>query len=884
MHRPYGAAVSNIFKLALVSVLLLRVTETQAACTLTAGAGNDFNICDSSISSGLTDLNGNNTLTFPPGGSGIIAGNVLFGAAADSIEMNSGSIQGTVNQGAGEDTLTIRSGTITGAIQQGSGIDRFVMSGGTVLSLSQGDGRDTFSMTGGTITGAFEDGDIAAMSGGGIGRVDMKLDDNIFNLSGGRIVGNLVTGFGRDSIIVSGGSIGGNISVSGGNDSLGISGGVIGGEVRMSAGDDTLNWSNGGEIHSAVLMGDGNDSAYLSNLSEALLALTPVLDGGLGNDQLTFDHTLSSGAARYVGWEVVNLTGQSHFNLDGDFFLGDSVSGTGAFSIDADSTLSVTQGSIRPYNAGQLTTLNNAGVIDMRNGVAGDRLTLYGNYLGNNGQLQLETVLGDERSVTDQLAVSQGTLSGNTQLGITNLNGLGALTRDSGIEVVQALNGATSSNTAFALQRSLSAGAFEYQLFKGGVTAGTENNWYLRSSVVAIPALASPPAASPVVVSAAPAPLPVSQPVVGVDEPPVEPPTATPVAPAAVPQQASMAPAAVSPIPAASSPLLPSAVPGAEPVPLYRLEVPVYSVIVPAAQLMTLSALGTFHDRQGATRVLRTNGAAPAGWGRIYSRDVRKSWSGTVAPHFDGADSGYQVGQDIYAATTATGQLQHIGLFVGKSHLQGDVDGFAEGFQHRNAGQLKLDGDHIGVYWTLINPDGGYLDAVAMGSRLNGTSRSDRGVRLDTQGRAVTLSLESGYPFPVTEHWVLEPQVQIIKQHIRLDTQNDGISDVSFASQDYWTGRTGVRFKGHYQLDNIPIEPYVRANLWRTFGGKDTVTYNGIDRIKTDHQSVSFQSGLGLVAEVSQGVSVYLGADYSTRLDSLDHEGISGSLGIRVSW
>lgn len=59
-------------------------------------------------------------------------------------------------------------------------------------------------MSGGTIVGAFEDGDVAKMTGGSIGRVDMKLDNNIFDMSGGQIIGNLVTGFGRDSIILSG--------------------------------------------------------------------------------------------------------------------------------------------------------------------------------------------------------------------------------------------------------------------------------------------------------------------------------------------------------------------------------------------------------------------------------------------------------------------------------------------------------------------------------------------------------------------------------------------------------------------------------------------------------------------------------------------------------
>ncbi|RON09711.1 autotransporter outer membrane beta-barrel domain-containing protein [Pseudomonas brassicacearum] len=871
-----------------LSLLILWPLSSNAACNLVATAGNDTLTCDSGSSGPFTDLRGNNNLTFPANGTGTINGNVTFGAGADKVLMNSGTITGSLDQGDGANTLQINAGQIGGAVLQGHGIDDFVMTGGRIQSLAQGDGRDTFLMTGGTIVGAFEDGDVARMTGGTIGRVDMKLDNNIFDMSGGAILGNLVTGFGQDTIIISGGTIGGNISVSGGDDNITVSGGVISGQIRTSFGNDSFTWKNGGLIKSAILMGDGDDTALLSNLTESILSSTPTLDGGQGNDRLTFDNTTSAGAARYIGWETVNLTNNSHFDLAGDFFLGDSVTGTGVFSIDGSSTLAVTQGSIRPYIAGQLVTLNNAGVIDMTTGSnsATDSLTVHGNYVGRNGQLLLQTVLGDDNSASDKLVVSQGTISGNTQLGITNLGGLGGLTLQNGIEVVQAQNGAISNSDAFALKSSVSAGAYQYYLFKGGITAGSENNWYLRSSVVAVTPPAAPPAVTPPSpVPPAPPATPPTPPVVSPDEPPVEPPTAKPVAPIDPPAPAPTQIAAESsPVPAATTPPIPAAVAGAYPIPLYRLEVPVYSVVIPAAQVMTLQALGTFHDRQGEQSLLTESGAVPAGWGRVYGSDLRKSWTGTVTPSFDGSLQGFQIGHDLYASETSGGQLQRFGFFVGQSRLQGNVDGFAEGFQHRRSGRVKLEGDHFGAYWTLIDPTGWYIDAVAMGSRLEGDNRSERGVKMDTEGHAVALSLEAGYPMTVSEHWLVEPQIQVINQHIDLDNQNDGISDVSFDSQDYWTGRLGARLKGRYLVRNVPIEPYLRANAWRTFGGYDTVTYDGIDRIKSEHKSSSADLGVGVVAKLSSAVSVYLAADYNANLDSNELEGVTGNLGLRMSW
>ncbi len=141
-------------------------------------------------------------------------------------------------------------------------------------------------------------------------------------------------------------------------------------------------------------------------------------------------------------------------------------------------------------------------------------LTVHGNYVGNNGQLHLQTVLGDEHSATDKLVVSEGSISGHTQLSVSNLGGAGGLTQNNGIEVVQALNGAVSSSDAFALKGLTSAGAYQYFLFRGGVIAGTENNWYLRSSVVAVQPPAVPSVPPPVVPPIAVAPIAPTQPVI----------------------------------------------------------------------------------------------------------------------------------------------------------------------------------------------------------------------------------------------------------------------------------------------------------------------------------------------------------------------------------
>ncbi|WP_057437389.1 hypothetical protein, partial [Pseudomonas syringae group genomosp. 3] len=720
-------------------ILAIFPHPAEGACNLAPTPGNAVQVCDSGNGGPFTDLSTTrHTLVFPAGGTGTVIGTITYGAEADSIDMGSGRILGNVNQGAGSDTFNLSSGEITGEISQGANPDDFVMSGGTLGSLAQGDGLDTFLMTGGTIVRAFEDGDRAVMSGGSIGRVDMKLDNNVFELSGGSIINNLVAGFGRDTITVSGGSIGGAISVSGGDDRITVSGGEIRGEIRASFGNDSFDWLNNGYVRSSVLMADGNDTAQLYNLSEYLTSSNPLLDGGPGDDVLTFGNTVVSRPDHYTQWETVNLLNGSQIDMAGALTLGDSVSNTGALTVDDSSTLRSTSGSITAFNTAARATLDNAGTLDLTSSGSSvtDTLTVNGNYFGRAGRLLLQSTLGDETSPSDKLVVSQGTIGGTTRMLVSNINGLGALTQGNGIEVVQATRGATSEATAFSLQNSLSVGAYDYYLFKGGTTAGSENSWFLRSAVIAPPLPETPPPSEPVPVPG-PIPTPLPEPAPEPTPPSIPPEPTEPTVPPAQPPPTdpiptpAQLPATTLPVAAIGTPSLPEPIRGADPIPLYRPEVANYAVIPPAAATLALISLGTFHERQGDQSLLAQSGAAPAGWARVFGSDFKQQWSGTVSPGLDASLKGYQIGHDVYAWSLDEQQTLRVGLFVAQNSLDGKVQGFAGGFHERHTGRIKLHGDSVGAYWTLSSPTASYVDALVMSTRLDGYSRSDRGLRID---------------------------------------------------------------------------------------------------------------------------------------------------------
>ncbi|HAW3261085.1 TPA: autotransporter outer membrane beta-barrel domain-containing protein, partial [Escherichia coli] len=86
-----------------------------------------------------------------------------------------------------------------------------------------------------------------------------------------------------------------------------------------------------------------------------------------------------------------------------------------------------------------------------------------GNYTGNNGTLLMNTVLGDDSSVTDKLVI-KGDASGQTRVAVTNAGGTGAQTLN-GIELIHVDGNADSAE--FVQAGRIAAGAYDYTLGRG---------------------------------------------------------------------------------------------------------------------------------------------------------------------------------------------------------------------------------------------------------------------------------------------------------------------------------------------------------------------------------------------------------------------------------
>ena len=84
-------------------------------------------------------------------------------------------------------------------------------------------------------------------------------------------------------------------------------------------------------------------------------------------------------------------------------------------------------------------------------------------------------------------------------------------------------------------------------------------------------------------------------------------------------------------------------------------------------------------------------------------------------------------------------------------------------------------------------------------------------------------------------------------------------------------------------LNGIALQPYLKANLWHDFGGTDHVNFGATD-ISTEGKSTSLEFGGGVVAKVTDKVSLFATGDYTTNLGGDKRRVLEGNLGFSVKW
>ena len=261
-----------------------------------------------------------------------------------------------------------------------------------------------------------------------------------------------------------------------------------------------------------------------------------------------------------------------------------------------------------------------------------------------------------------------------------------------------------------------------------------------------------------------------------------------------------------------------------------------------------------------------------------------RTQSGNPSPTLIGTDPVSSKSPALFTLRNDNGHTQRMGLISEQHQVIGNVTGtlVTPALAGQGKDTLNLQGTNLGAYWSLTGPAGWHVDLSASGGRVSGYSRNEQGQRQAAEGNADTLSVEGGFPIGISENWVVEPQAQLINRRITLDAPNSG--DGTGNELSTWSGRVGARLKGHYQVNGLGMEPYVRTNLWHTVQNADTLSLDKVDKISSSRKSSTVEVGLGLVARVTPVVSLYVSADYSSDVDDNDLDGIIASLGVRMRW
>ena len=787
-----------------------------------------------------------------PGGLGTVT---VTGAG--SSWSNAGSV---VVGGQGTGTLTIQDG---GTVSSGGGsVGLSAGSTGTVTVTGPGSSWIN-GPSGGLNIGSFGTGTLTIANGGKVINIT-AFTANIGNGAGSQ--GTVtVTGAGSTWSNSSGVNIG-NL----GTGTLTIAdGGIVTGPIVIATNAGAIGTLNIGA-------GAGNPAAAPGTLT------APSVAFGAGTGTLNFNHT----SANYVFAPAISGNGTVNV-LAGTTTLTGANSYSGATNVNAgtlragapntfspNSAVTVASGGTLDLNGFNQTvpSVTNAGLVNMGTGTAPGTVLTTTSYTGTGGTIAMNTFLGGDGSPSDRLVINGGSATGNSLLRITNAGGPGAETVANGIAVVQAINGGTTAPGAFALSAGeVRAGAFDYDLFRGGVMpaapttgscARTSSCRRSRCRRSRRPSTSLPPT------------------------PPPEP--------------------------------LPPGV-----YPIIGPEIATYGVVQPLARQLGLASLGTLNDRAGDTY---TQGSAPcvtasasvvrkgpepapaastAGcgltgwpssvWGRFFGQSIDNHYRAFADPRADGHLAGFQAGIDLLRGSFIAGQEERAGLYVAYGNTDVDVKGLvtnpaATAYILSHTGKLDLDAWSGGAYWTHVGPGGWYLDAVLQATRYGGSATTDF-AKLDTTGTGFISSLEGGYPFALPQFgpgFVIEPQAQILWQRVAFEHDNDGLGDVGLGKTSGTSGRVGVRAKWTILTAGDQVwQPYVRVNLWEDWGAQARTIFSGTDVTELLARGKRLQFGGGLTTKINANLSLYANADYEFAVGNTDggkRDGIRGAVGLRYSW
>ena len=417
-------------------------TATPNSTEVRGAGATALNLAVGQNGTGILVIQNGGTLTDFGGFVGNLPGSqgTVTVSGAGSTWTNIGTV---VVGGLGTGTLTIQNGGVVGSGGGGS-VGLSVGSIGTVTVTGPGSTWNN-TLGGGLNIGSFGTGILTITNGG------MVINNTAFTANIGNGAGSQgtvrVAGTGSTWSNSSGLNIGNRGA---GTLTIAEGGFVTGPTVTIAA-----NASSTGTLN--IGAGAGNSAAAPGTLT------APSVAFGAGTGTINFNHT----SADYVFAPAVSGNGTVNV-LAGTTILTAANTYSGATNIDAgtlgagapntfspNSAVTVASGGTLDLNGFSQTvsSLNNAGLVNMGTGTAPGTVLTTTNYRGTGGTIAMNTFLGGDGSPSDKLVINGGSATGNSLFRITNAGGPGAETVANGIPVVQAINGGTTASRGLRARR-----------------------------------------------------------------------------------------------------------------------------------------------------------------------------------------------------------------------------------------------------------------------------------------------------------------------------------------------------------------------------------------------------------------------------------------------
>ncbi|MGV8400893.1 autotransporter outer membrane beta-barrel domain-containing protein [Pseudomonas aeruginosa] len=325
--------------------------------------------------------------------------------------------------------------------------------------------------------------------------------------------------------------------------------------------------------------------------------------------------------------------------------------------------------------------------------------------------------------------------------------------------------------------------------------------------------------------------------------------------------------------------------------PDYRAETSLYSALPAQALRYGGAVMGTFHERRGANADTGL-GSDERMWMRVIGQHDRTKGAGRgVQDHSVRSESNItamQIGGDLYGARSGEGSSR-VGLYGALGQSKGWVDHVDTAGSRSRAGDNDLTGYSLGLYSTWLDGQGGYFDAVLQGTYYDTKSRSREGMKLSSGGYGVATSIEAGRRYAVAPGLSLQPQVQVVYQHLDLRDASDDASRVKFPSADTALLRVGARLSKELQTTGQASgAAWVSTDLLQRVGDRTRTRFNtpsqGDVSFSNDLPGTALRMQTGVQGMVSKNVSLNARLGVERSLDSSGSTSFGGQLGIQIGF